>query len=190
MIPLFEFTHRFKKGMLEISSNTSYDILWKYLDPLQKERLPSNITFKVKTGKKQYDIIRLYESGEEFFSQNVIDVLSLFTDMTDKCYPINIDGIEKQYYAIYNLEACSFLNREESTFEDEPCCFKVNISPLPLFSIEDTKCIIVSLEVKKALLKHKLSNIRLLECFGCTLEEYKENKESLKRLQIHEYRDK
>lgn len=35
--------------------------------------------------------------------------------MTDKCYPINIDDIEKQYYAIYNLEAFSFLNREEST---------------------------------------------------------------------------
>ena len=190
MIHLFDFTHRFKRSMLEISSTTSYDILWKYLDPLQKERLPSNITFKLETGKKQYDIIRLYESGEEFFSQNVIDVLSLFVDMTGKCYPINIDDIEKQYYAIYNLEAFSFLNREESKFEDEPCCFEVNVPSLPLFGIEGTKCIIVSTEVKNALLKHKLSNIRLLECFGCTLEEYKKNKKSLMKLEVHEYRDK
>ena len=190
MISFYFLTHRFKRSMLEITSETSYDVLWKYLLPYKTKPLPADVTFTVAAGKKEYDIIRLYESGEEFFSQNVIDVLSLFVDMTDKCYPINIDDIEKQYYAIYNLEAFSFLNREESTFEDEPCCFGVNVPSLPLFGIEGTKCIIVSTEVKNALLKHKLSNIRLLECFGCTLEEYKKNKKSLMKLEVHEYRDK
>lgn len=190
MISFFDFTHRFKKGMLEISSNTSYDILWKYLDPLQKEKLPNNIFFRIESGKKQYDVIRLYESGEEFYSQNVIDILSQFIDMTNKCYPIYIDGVDKQYYVIYNLEAYPFLNREESTFEDEPCCFKASNPSLSIFGIEDTKCIIVSTEIKDALLKYKISNIILQECFGCTLEEYKKIKKSNIKPEVHVYRDK
>ena len=190
MIHLFDFTHHFKKSMLEISSTTSYDILWKYLDPLQKERLPSNITFKLEAGKKQYDIIRLYESGEEFFSQKIIDVLSQFVDMSDKCYPIRIEGVEKQYYVIYNLKKYKFLNLEENVFEDEPGCIGVQDESLPIFSLEGTKCIIVSGNIKDALLKSKVSNITLTECFGCSLEEYKNNKKYLMKLEVHEYRDK
>ena len=30
MIHLFDFTHRFKRSMLEITSDTSIDVLWKY----------------------------------------------------------------------------------------------------------------------------------------------------------------
>lgn len=92
MFSYYSFNHRFKRSMLEITSKTSYDILWKYLDPLQKEKLPENIVFTIASGKKAYDIIRLYESGEYFFSQRVIYVLSKFIDMTDKCYPITIEG--------------------------------------------------------------------------------------------------
>ena len=29
---------------------------------------------------------------------------SQFVDMSDKCYPIRIEGVEKQYYVIYNLK--------------------------------------------------------------------------------------
>lgn len=69
MISFYIFTHRFKRSMLEITSDTPIDILWKYLNPLQKEKLPANVQFKVAAGKKAYDIIRLYESGEYFFSK-------------------------------------------------------------------------------------------------------------------------
>ena len=55
--------------MLEITSETSYDVLWKYLLPYKTKPLPADVTFTVAAGKKEYDIIRLYESGEEFFSQ-------------------------------------------------------------------------------------------------------------------------
>jgi len=30
----------------------------------------------------------------------------------------------------------------------------------------------------------------LTECFGCSLEEYKNNKKYLMKLEVHEYRDK
>ena len=43
MFSYYSFNHRFKRSMLEITSKTSYDILWKYLDPLQKEKLPEKL---------------------------------------------------------------------------------------------------------------------------------------------------
>ena len=190
MISFYFLTHRFKRSMLEITSETSYDVLWKYLLPYKTKPLPADVTFTVAAGKKEYDIIRLYESGEEFFSQKIIDVLSQFVDMSDKCYPIRIEGVEKQYYVIYNLKKYKFLNLEENVFEDEPGCIGVQDESLPIFSLEGTKCIIVSEDIKDALLKNKITNIKLTECFGCTLEEYKKNKKSLMKLEVHEYRDK
>ena len=190
MISFYFLTHRFKRSMLEITSETSYDVLWKYLLPYKTKPLPADVTFTVAAGKKEYGIIRLYESGEEFFSQKIIDVLSQFVDMSDKCYPIRIEGVEAQYYVIYNLKKYKFLNLEENLFEDEPGCIGVQDESLPIFSLEGTKCIIVSEDIKDALLKNKVTNIKLTECFGCTLEEYKKNKKSLMKLEVHEYRDK
>ena len=100
MITYYKIFNRFKRSMLEITSETDYKILRKYLDPLRKEKLPDDIKFKVAVGKKNYDIIRLYECGEEFYSQRIIDVLSQFVDMSNKCYPIKIEGILEQYYII------------------------------------------------------------------------------------------
>lgn len=190
MVSFYFLTHRFKRSMLEITSNTSYDVLWKYLKPNKKEKLPNNVTFSVATGKKKYDIIRLYESGEKFFSQKVIDVLSLFVDMSEKCYPIKIKDVEEQYYVIYNLKQFQFLNQDESLFDDEPACIGVQDKTLSLFSLKHTKSIIVSEAVKDALLKNKVSNIELIECFGCTLEEYEEIKKGKIKPTVHIYNDK
>lgn len=82
--------------MLEISSETSYEILDKYLDSTQTERLPDDVCFKVVAGKKKYDIIRYYGFVWAFYSQKFIEVLSQFVDMSDKCYPIRIEGVEEQ----------------------------------------------------------------------------------------------
>jgi len=190
MISFYSFYHRFKRSMLEITSITPYDILWKYLDPLQKEKLPENIVFTIASGKKAYDIIRLYESGEYFFSQRVINVLSQFTDMTDKCYPINIEGTNEQYYIIYNLEAYSFLNKDDLLFRYDPRFYYVQDNSLKIFGIKGTSSIIVSNEIKNALLKNKITNIELIECFGCSLEEYKEIKKSNLKPEVHAYRDR
>lgn len=190
MKTIYMFTHRFKRSMLEITSDTDYDTLWKYLNPLQTEKLPDNITFRVAAGKKAYDIIRLYESGEKIHSQKVIDVLSQFVDMTDKCYPIKIEGVEEQYYFIYNLKAYPYLNRKENFYVDKPFYFGVEDSLIPIFGIQDTQYRIVSEEVKDALLKNKVTNIELMECFGCSKEEYKKIKKSKFVPQIRVYNDK
>ena len=36
MISFYFLTHRFKRSMLEITSETSYDVLWKYFLTLTK----------------------------------------------------------------------------------------------------------------------------------------------------------
>ena len=60
----------------------------------------------------------------------------------------------------------------------------------PIFGIEGTLFIMVSEEVKNALLKNKVSNIELIESFGCSLEEYKEIKKSKFKPEVHAYRDR
>ena len=61
--------------MLQLSSEIDYIVLRKYLSPLQKDKLPDNIKFNVASGKKNYDIIRLYEGVGEEYSQRCIEVL-------------------------------------------------------------------------------------------------------------------
>lgn len=191
MISLFCLTHRFKRSMLEITSETSYDILDKYLGPAQTEKLPDDVHFKVVAGKKNYDIIRYYGFAWEFYSQKFIEVLSQFVDMSDKCYPIKIDGIEEQYYVIYNLKTFPFWNKDDVvSMYDDPCYFGINDKSISISGIDNTAFIIVSEEIKDALLKSKISNIELLETFGCSIEEYKKIKESNFKPQIHIYEDK
>ena len=151
--------------MLEITSDTSIDVLWKYLNPLQKNKLPDIVHFKVSAGKKAYDIIRLYESGEYFFSKKVIDVLSQFVDMSNKCYPVRIKDIKEEYYTIYNLQQYPFLNKDKLLGRDEPRFYGVEESSLQLFGIEGTSNIIVSDEIRLALLKNKITNMNLTKNF-------------------------
>lgn len=191
MISYYYFSHRFKRSMLEISSEISYDILDKYLDPTQTERLPDDVYFKVVAGKKKYDIIRYYGFAWEFYSQKFIEVLSQFVDMSDKCYPIKIEGVEEQYYAIYNLKTYPFWNKDDVvSVYDDPRYFGIQDKSIPIFGIDDTAFIIVSEEIKDALLKSKISNIELKETFGCSFEEFKEIKKSGFKPQIHVYEDK
>ena len=56
MVAFYFLTHRFKRSMLEITSETSYDVLWKYLLPYKTKPLPADVTFTVATGKKEYEL--------------------------------------------------------------------------------------------------------------------------------------
>ncbi len=191
MISFFRLAHRFKRGMLEIISDAPDDILDKYLDPTQTEKLPESVKFKVAAGKKEYDIIQHYQSWQIFYSQRIIDVLSLFTDMSDKCYPVNIDGVDKRYYVIYNLETYPFWNKDETvSMRDDPYIFGIQDNSIPIFGIDDTGFVIVSESVKDALLKNKISNINLNETFGCSFEEYEIIKDGNFTPDIHIYEDK
>ncbi len=110
--------------------------------------------------------------------------------MSDKCYPIVISGIEEQYYVIHNLQAYYLLNKEKQLFIDSPRYYKVYPPYLPIFGIDATGTIIVSEDVKDVLLKNKVSNIELIESFGCSLEEYKEIKKNKIKPEVHSYRDR
>ncbi|MBO4810002.1 MAG: hypothetical protein J5552_00385 [Prevotella sp.] len=176
--------------MVEITSETDYGMLRHYLDPLQNERLPDDVKFEIASGNRCYDIIRLYERGEEFYSKKIIEVLSQFVDMTEKCYPIIIDGVEEQYYVVNNLEACPFLNRNESISIDDPCFLEVQDTPLHIFGVENTSFVIVSEEIKNALLKKKISNILLTESFGCTKDEYNKIKKMKFKPKVRFYTEK
>lgn len=175
MTTVFDLNNDYKRSQLEISSDVlPYSQLCEYLMPYHKEKLPLNVTFRIATGKKNYDVIRLFECGQFFFSQKFIDVLSQFMDMSDKCYPIKVEGAEEQYYVIYNLEDFSFLNKEKSMFDEEPPFYCENKIKAPLFTITNTLyCYVVTEELKNALIKNKISNIYFKESFLCTREEYK-----------------
>lgn len=182
MNTVFDMINDSKRSQLEIISNVSYTLLWDYLVPYKKEKLPDDVTFRVSVGKKNYDVIRLFESGEYFFSQKFIDVLSQFMDMSDKCYPIKIEGIKEQYYVIYNLEEFLYLNKEKAMFDKEPPFYCGKELTTPLFCITNTLIFVVSEELKNALIKNKISNIRFKESFLCTKQEYKEWKKLIERI--------
>ena len=174
MISVYDLYNDCKRSILEIKSDASSDILAEYLIPYKKEKLPENVTFKVAAGKKFFDIIRLYESGEYFFSQKIIDVLAQFIDMSNKCYPIKIEGIEEQYYVIYNLDEYPYLNKDKAIFNEEPHFYCGKEIKTSLFSVTNTRLFVVTEDIKKALIENKISNIYFKETFLCTEEEYEE----------------
>jgi len=178
---VFDLFNDFKRSQLEITTDVPYHLLRDNLVPYNGEKLPEDVTFKVATGKMFYDIIRLYECGQYFFSQKFIDVLSQFIDMSEKCYPIHIWGVEEKYYAIYNLEVYQCLNDEKASYDEEPYFYEEKEDMTPLFTVPDSLwCYIVTEELKNALIKNKISNIYFKESFLCTKEEYKQWKKSQK----------
>ena len=180
MNTVFDFVNASKRSQLEITSDTSYSVLREYLLLCQKEKLPEDVTFRVATGKKNYDVIRLFECGEYFFSQKFIDVMSQFMDMSNKCYPIKIEGVEEQYYVIYNLEKVPFMNKEKAIFDKEPFFYCGEEITAPLFGVAETQIYVITEELKNVLIRNKISNIFFKESYLCTKEEYKEWRKSKK----------
>ena len=78
MIIVNNFYDALKRSEIEIfSDDLPYKLLCDYLIPYHKEKLPDSVTFKVSAGKKNYDVIRLFESGECFFNFIVYIVLAM-----------------------------------------------------------------------------------------------------------------
>lgn len=71
MISFYYLTHRFKRSLLEITSESPVVYYWDP-DPLLKEKLPDNIVFEIAAGKKAYDIIRRYEDRGQFFHKKIL----------------------------------------------------------------------------------------------------------------------
>ena len=189
MKTFYLLNHRCKSSLLEITANNKFDPE-EYTIVNTKMKLPNNITFSVVSGKKSYDIIRIYQAVGKFFSKRIIDVFSQFIDMSDKCYPINIKDVDMKYYAIFNLSEVPYLNRKENNFLEEPFFIDARNMNAPIFSIKDSRLIFVTEEVKDALFDNKITNISLKECFSCSREGYERIKKTGIWPEVRVYEDR
>ena len=189
MKTFYLLNHRCKSSLLEITANNKFDPE-EYTIVNTKMTLPNNITFSVVSGKKSYDIIRIYQAVGKFFSKRIIDVFSQFIDMSDKCYPININDVDMKYYAIFNLSEVPYLNRKENNFLEEPFFIDARNMNAPIFSIKDSRLIFVTEEVKDALFDNKITNIYLEECFSCSRDGYERIKKTGIWPEVHSFADR
>ena len=189
MKTFYLLNHRCKSSLLEITANNKFDPE-EYTIVNTKMTLPNNITFSVVSGKKSYDIIRIYQAVGKFFSKRIIDVFSQFIDMSDKCYPINIKDVDMKYYAIFNLSEVPYLNRKENNFLEEPFFIDARNMNAPIFSIKDSRLIFVTEEVKDDLFDNKITNISLEECFSCSRDGYERIKKTGIWPEVHSFADR
>ena len=189
MKTFYLLNHRCKSSLLEITANNKFDPE-EYTIVNTKMTLPNNITFSVVSGKKSYDIIRIYQAVGKFFSKRIIDVFSQFIDMSDKCYPINIKDVDMKYYAIFNLSEVPYLNRKENNFLEEPTFIYTQKMSDPIFCIKNTGWLFVTEEVKDALFDNKITNISLEECFSCSRDGYERIKKTGTWPEVRVYENK
>ena len=190
MKTFYHLAHRFKSSLLEITTEKSLDISDEYICLNTQKKVLENITFRVATGKKSYDIIRFFEYVGHFYSQRIIDVLSKFIDMSDKCYPIKIKDVDMQYYVLYNLSYVPNVNRKENNFLEEPTFIYTQKMSDPIFCIKNTGWLFVTEEVKDALFDNKITNISLEECFSCSRDGYERIKKTGIWPEVRVYEDR
>lgn len=191
-----------KRSCIEIQCNIPFEKLQKYFIPCGKEKLPLDTLFDIVKGKKLYDVIFYHEVGTfKFYSEKIINVLSRHIDMSDKCYPITIKNCKKQYYAIYNLDSYLYFNSAYSDFnkdhEVEALLIPTKGLP-PIFSairlaekeeveerrvdfitelgapVNITRLVLVSSEVKSAMIQKQITNAYFEEWNGYDEDEYAE----------------
>lgn len=169
----YYFIQNRRNSVIELRSNTPFAILDDCLHPSSDVKIPDDSTFKVVKGKKWTDAIILFESGITFYSQRLVDLLQHYTDITNQCYPIRIVDSEERYYTFYNMITYTRIN-PRSVFEDEPPYFLLppfgEVSPF--FTVGVSSLEICTEEVKKAMEKAKLTNIRFVPVYGLTEEEF------------------
>ncbi len=175
MTEFFNFSGNIhSKAIIEIYTTDprGYAFVEPYLYPTSKIRLPHDASFRVVRGKRWTDIIVHHKDWSlYFYSQKVIDLLGTFLDMSDKCYPIHIEGTDQRYYVIYNLEEYPFLNQKERAMFHKPPYFELPDTYPPLFTLSNSNLRVCTKELKEALIKAKIVNIRFRDVYGLTKEE-------------------
>ena len=190
MKTFYHLAHRFKSSLLEITTDNVFALSDEYMCLNTPKKILENKIFRVATGKKSYDIIRFFESVGDFYSQRIIDVLSKFIDMSDKCYPIKIKDVDMQYYVLYNLSYVPYINSKENNFLEEPTFIDTQKMSDPIFCIKNTGCFFVTEEVKDALFSNKITNISLEECFSCSRDGYERIKKTGIWPEVRVYEDR
>ena len=179
METFYDFGKKLYGGVWEIKSDMPYDNISEVpFDMANTELL--NLPFRIYHGKKQRDIIYRYgDISIEFLSQNIYDFLSRYGDMEPYLYPIHINDVDDAYYFVHNLPEVKFINRNvyipDTNYETEISCFLLQDNLPPLFSLDNTRCKIITPEMKTAMIKAKLTNINFEPVYGVSsMEEYYE----------------
>lgn len=175
----FDFGKKLYGGVWEIESDMPYNCISEVpFDKANTELL--DLPFRICHGKKQRDIIYYYEDiSIEFLSQNIYDFLSRYGDVKPYLYPIRISDIDDAYYFVHNLPEVHFINRNVyipgTNYETEIPCFLLQDNLPPLFSLDNTRCKIITPEMKDAMIKTKLTNVSFEPVYGVSsMEEYYE----------------
>lgn len=175
MNQFFSFLTDLKRSTVQIDCDLSFKQMEEYTTPSCTKRIPYDVVFKVVKGKRFYDIIEYYGACFEFYSERIINVLSRYIDMTDKCYPLNIEDAEMQYYCIYNLKEAFYFNIDFSkrSLEEETDRFLFPENDIPnLFCFNDSWIIVIPPEIKEKMERQKITNINFIECLQCDEQEY------------------
>lgn len=170
-----------KRGCIKILPNIEVDGKFiGIIKPGSKVRLPETVKFKIIKGKKEYDVIVVYECESlEFYSQELISILNHYTDMSDKCFKIKLSDAAREYFSIYNLDHYRIINRKEFDFctnnqlgINPPTRFVISDRDIgPVFTVKTTAWIMVSEDIMKAIKNAKQTNIDFKEAYGYTPEE-------------------
>ena len=175
----FNFRKKLYGGVWEIESDMPYSCISEVpFDKANTELL--DLPFRICHGKKQHDIIYYYEGiSIEFLSQNIYDFLSRYGDVRPYLYPIRISDIDDTYYFVHNLPEVQFINRNVyipgTNYETEIPCFLLQDNLPPLFSMDNTRCKIITPEMKESMIKTKLTNVSFEPVYGVSsMEEYYE----------------
>ncbi len=149
-----------------------YAFVRPFLLSTSKNRLPHDVSFHIAHGKRWTDIIVYNQSWDIiFYSQKVIDILRRYMDMTDKCYPIHIEGTNQLYYVIYNLKEYPFINQKMRSLLRKKPYFELPKEYPALFTLTHSKFVLCTKAVKEALTKEKITNIDYIFVYGLTQEE-------------------
>ena len=175
----YELITAWKRSCIEIDPNMEPRGYVDCFIPYEHRRLPEDIKFTVKAGKKEYDIIGVYQRMNiQLYSKELISVLNQFTDMSKYCYKIDVLDVTKEYYVIYNLPTNRWINEKEydrwmhvPEFDFDAIRFLINEDDIKVLSAKGIICVLVSEEVKRALEKAKITNVRYNEAYGYTPEE-------------------
>ena len=153
-----------------------------YLVSTSRLKVPENTTFVIARKRpaknprkgKELDMLSVLDKFLYVYSQEFIDVLSQFVDLKDKCFPVTIEDVDRQYYGLYNLAEAFLFNFFDSLPDvpnQEPRLFYCHADGERIMARRNI--LVVDKEIAEALADAKITNIRLEECFRFTADEYK-----------------
>lgn len=152
-----------KSSMLELASGETHKEDVNNMTYASKVPLAKEIRFKLKKGRKPHDIITYCDKSTlMFFSKHMLDMISEDFNIDGLYYPITVEGVEEQYYGLYNLPAADHFNKLESKVYGEPILFTIgDVYHIPnIFTFNEVPMIVINARVYSTIyLRNRFTNI-------------------------------